>query len=55
MFEEEWTGQVNPIRRKKAKWIEHMVGRNCLLHDSIEENAKLRLIGDLNQKKDIGH
>jgi hypothetical protein len=27
---------LNNILRKKANWIDHILRRNCLLHDAIE-------------------
>jgi hypothetical protein len=38
---------LHEIRRRKANWIDHILGRNCLLQRFIEGNIK----GDRSDRK----
>ena len=51
---------LNNILRRKANWIGHILRRNCLLHDAIEEQMtelkgvgrrKTQLLDDLRNRR----
>ena len=53
---------INNILSRKANWTDHILRRNCLLHDAIEEHmtevkgigrSRIQLLEDLRTEEDI--
>ena len=46
---------LNNILSRKANWIDHILRRNCLLHDSIEgQTTEVKGAGRRETREDIG-